>query len=89
MIKISFNVIGEKIIEHRSPMQTEQSQLSGQRIMPETRFGSTDNAENEVNLVSGIILLPLGWISRSASESDDRFYFVSVPENFPTYVLKS
>ena len=26
-----------KIINHRSPMQTEKSQPSGQRIMPETR----------------------------------------------------
>ena len=37
-------------------------------------LGSTDNAGNEVNLVSGIILLPSVGISRSASETDVRFY---------------
>ena len=37
-------------------------------------FGSTDNAGNSVNLVSGIILLLSVGISRSASETDVRFY---------------
>ena len=32
-----FPIIGKKIINHRSPMQIEKSQPSGQRIMPETR----------------------------------------------------
>ena len=38
---------------------------------------STNNAGNSVNLVSGVIRLPFGWvgISLSASEADDRFYF--------------
>ena len=37
-----------KIINYRSPMQTERSQPS-------------DNIGNSVNLVSGIIRLPSGW----------------------------
>ena len=41
-------------------MQTEISQPSGQRTMPETRF-TTDNAGNEINLVSGLIRLAPGW----------------------------
>ena len=37
-------------------------------------LGSTDNAGNSVNLVSGIIRLPSVGIPLSAPESDDRFY---------------
>ena len=37
-------------------------------------LGSTDNAGNSVNLVSGIIRLPAGGISLSASEVDVSFY---------------
>ena len=36
---------------------------------------STDNSRNSVNKVSGIIRLPSVGISRSASETDDRFSF--------------
>ena len=36
-------------------------------------LGSTDNAENSVNLVSGIIRLLLGW-GFSVSGTDDRSY---------------
>ena len=45
---------------HRSPMQTEKSQLEGTRIMPETRF--TEFPELSVD--------PRVGISRSASETD-------------------
>ena len=45
-------------------MQTEKSQPSGQWIM---------------NLVSGIIRLPLVEISQSASETNVRFYFYLQP----------
>ena len=45
-------------------MQVEKSQT----------LGSTDNAGNSVNLVSGIIRFTLGVGFLSASESDDRFY---------------
>ena len=34
-------------------------------------LGSTENAGNSVNPVSGIISLPSGWDSRSASETDE------------------
>ena len=47
MIDNDFYVMDKKIIEHRSPMQTKESQPSGQRIMPETRKLG--------NRVSGII----------------------------------
>ena len=40
-------------------------------------YGSTDNAGNNVNLVSGIIRLPRVGISRSALETVDRFYLSS------------
>ena len=50
-----------KIINHRSPMQTEKSQPVGQRIIPETRFP----ASSVYHWVG---------ISLSASETDDRFY---------------
>ena len=35
---------------------------------------SKDNAGNSVNLISGIIRLPSGWDSLSASETNDKFY---------------
>ena len=38
---------------------------------------STDNAGNEVNLVSSIIRSPSSWGLLSASETDDRFYLFS------------
>ena len=46
MIFNNFNVIGKKNNQHRSPMKREIPTL-----------GSTDNAGNEVNLVSGILTL--------------------------------
>ena len=48
-----FPVIGRKIISHRSPIETQKSQP----------LGSTDNAGNLVNIVSGIIRLLSGWYS--------------------------
>ena len=63
MINI-FNVIGKKNISHRSSMQTEKSQPSGQRIMPETRQTA----------FPAIYVYPQIAISLSASETDDGFY---------------
>ena len=54
-----------KIIKHRSPMQNEKSQPSGQRIMPETRQTS----------FPALSVDPRAGISPSASETDDRVYF--------------
>ena len=45
-------------------MQTEKSQPSGQRIMPETRLTS----------FPALSVNPLVGILRSASETDDKFY---------------
>ena len=41
-----------------------------------TTLGSTDNAENSVNLPTLSVYLRVG-ISLFASETDDRFYFIS------------
>ena len=49
-------------------------------------FWSTDNAGNSVNLVSGIIRLPLGWNFSVASETDDKFYLSSIAKNWTNYV---
>ena len=54
-----------KIIKHRSPMQNEKSQPSGQRIIPETRQTS----------FPALSVDPRAGITPSASETDDRVYF--------------
>ena len=59
---------GKKIIEHRSPMQTDKSQPSGKRIMPEMRRTS----------FPALSIHPRVWISRSASKTDVRFYLCSM-----------
>ena len=53
----------KKIMEHLSPMQTEKSHTKGKWKMPETQ---TSFLALSVNSWVGI--------SRSASETDDRFY---------------
>ena len=50
-------------IYHRSPMQTEESQPEGKRIMPETRFTEFPASCDDLKV----------GISRSASETD--FFF--------------
>ena len=59
-----FPIIGKK--------NNQSSVSDAERKIP--TLGSTDNASNSVNIVSGIIRLPSGGISRFASETDDRFY---------------
>ena len=51
-------------------MQTEKSQPSGQWIMPETRF--TEFLALSIDLRVGI--------SRSASETDDKLFFLPIIE---------
>ena len=53
------------MIKYRSPMLTEESQSSGQRIMPETRQTS----------FPALSVYPRVGISLSESVTDDRFYF--------------
>ena len=62
---------GRKITNHWSPMQTEKSQLSGQRYCHDT-----------VNLLSWIICL----LPRSALKTDDRFYLTQYLTQ-PTYLV--
>ena len=57
-------ILVRKIIQHRSPMQTEKFLSSDQRIMPETRKTS----------FSALSLNPRVGISLSASETDDTFF---------------
>ena len=61
-----FPIIGKK--NHQSSVSDADREIS--------TLGSTKNAGNSVNLVSCIIRLPSGYpgISRSASDTDDRFY---------------
>ena len=54
MINNNFNIIGEK--------NNQTSVSDADREIP--TLGSTDNAGNSVNLVSGIISLPSGWDRR-------------------------
>ena len=68
MINNNFNVIGKKMISHWSPVQTEKSQPSCQRVMPERRLTK----------FAALSVYPRVWISRSASEIDDRFYLSSL-----------
>ena len=56
-----------KIIKHRSLMQTEKSQPSGQRLMLETWWTS----------MPALSIYPPVAISGSASETDVRLYFFS------------
>ena len=63
-----FPIIGKKI--------NQSSVSNADQEIP--TLGSTDNAENSVNLVSGIILYSRVGISRSASETNDRFYFTYI-----------
>ena len=65
MIKSIFNVICKEKNNQTSVSYPDQE-------IP--TFGLTENAGNEVTLVSGITCLPLVGISQSASETDDRFY---------------
>ena len=55
MINNNFNVIGKKIISHWSPVQTEKSEPSSQRVMPETRFTEFPALSVYPRVVSGII----------------------------------
>ena len=73
MLFIVFNVIGKK--------SNETSFSDAGREIP--TLGSTDNAGNLVNLVSGIIriLRGGGGGSLSASETDDRFYLSATTKN--------
>ena len=64
MINNNLDVIGKKII---------QSLVSNADLEIPT-LGITDIARNTVNLISDIIRVPSGGISRSASETNDRFY---------------
>ena len=63
MINNNFHVLGKK--------DNQTSVSDADRDIP--TLGSTENAENSVNLVSGIIRLPRAGISRTASETDFRF----------------
>ena len=62
---INFNIIGKK--------NTQTSVSDADREIQ--TLGSTDNAGNSVNFVSGIIVYPRVLISLSASETNDRVYF--------------
>ena len=53
-------------IYHRSSMQTEKSQPEVKRIMPETRFTKFPTLFGD----------PRVWISRSASETNGRLFFL-------------
>ena len=57
-------------IYHRSPMQTEKSQPEGKRIMPETRLTE----------FPALFVDPGVQISRSASGTDDRLFFLPIIE---------
>ena len=59
-------------IFHWSPMQTEKSQTNSKRIMPETKFA--EFPEFSVN--------PRVGISRSASATEDRFFFLPTIGSF-------
>ena len=63
MIDNIFNVIGKKN-NHTSVYDADRENPT---------LGLTHNAENSVNLVSGIIRLPSGWDFLSTSESNDGF----------------
>ena len=54
-------------IFHWSQMQTEKSQPEGKQIMPETRFTK----------FLALSVDPGVGISRSASETDDRLFFIT------------
>ena len=51
-----------------SSMQTEKSQSEGERIMPETRFTE----------FSALSVHPRVGISRSALDTDDRLFFLTI-----------
>ena len=63
MVFNNFNAIGNK--------NNQTSVSNADREIP--TLGSTDNAGNSVNLVYDIIPYPRIGISRSASETNDRF----------------
>ena len=69
-----FNVIGKK--------NNQTSVSDADREIP--TLGSTDNARNSVNLVSGINRYPRFGISLSESKTDDRFY---LPHAFTSLIF--
>ena len=71
---LTVNILFKTLILPVIDKKNNQSLVSdADREIP--TLGSTNNAGNLVNLDSGIILFPRVQISRSASETDDRFFF--------------
>ena len=76
---ITFKEIIEKNSYETTIIGTKNNQSSSSDAVREIpSLGSTDNAGNSVNLVSGIIHLPRFGISLSASENNDRFSVYSL-----------